>query len=50
MKMDEVTDAEIVSVALFKPTGKYVAKDQYFRLGDYMVNPSIPKMLDLIME
>jgi hypothetical protein len=50
MKMEEVTDEEITSVALFKPTGKYVAKDQYFRLGNYMVDPNVPDMLDLIME
>lgn len=39
----------IISVALWKPSGKYVAKDQYGVLGDFMVDPSITKMLDLIL-
>lgn len=45
--MEDVND-DTVSVALFQPSGKYVAKDQYYKLGNYMVDPSIPKMLDLI--
>jgi len=42
------------SVALFMPSGKYIAKDQYGMrdkdggLLPFMVDPSIPKMLDLI--
>jgi hypothetical protein len=42
------------SVALLRPSGKYVAKDQYGmrnpkgELLSFMVDPSIPKMLDLI--
>lgn len=40
--------ADTVSVALFKPTATYTAKDQYGALGASMVDPSITKMLDLI--
>jgi len=48
--LDDATgDEEIVSVAIFKPTGTYVAKDQYYRLGNYMVNPTVTQMLDLIL-
>jgi hypothetical protein len=39
---------KITSVALFLPSGKYVAKDQYGALGPYMSDPTITKMLDLI--
>ena len=45
---------DATSVALFMPSGKYVAKDQYGmknEKGDimpYMVDPSVPKMLDAI--
>lgn len=45
---DGITD-ETVSVALFTPTGKYVAKDQYGCMGPYMADPTIPKMLDLLL-
>ncbi len=38
----------ITSVALFLPSGKYVAKDQYGSLGPFMTDPTITKMLDLI--
>ena len=46
--VEDASEGEITAVALFKPSGKYVAKDQYGKFGDYMVDPSIPKMLDLI--
>lgn len=48
MVEDSITD-QTVSVALFTPTGKYVAKDQYGCMGPYMADPSIPKMLDLLL-
>lgn len=35
------------SIALFKPSGKYVAKDQTGRLGSYMIDPSMTKIMDL---
>ena len=47
-KLMELADATTTSVALFKPSAKYVAKDQYGVLGDFMVNPSIPKILELV--
>lgn len=52
--IENTTDGNVTSVALFKPTGKYDAKDQYGmrdesgNLIDFMVNPSITKMLDAI--
>lgn len=45
--MDEVEE-KTESVMIFKPSPRYVAKDQYGALGAYMVDPSIPKILDLI--
>jgi hypothetical protein len=45
---------DAASVALFMPSGKYIAKDQYGMRGPdggllpFMVNPSIPKILDLV--
>ncbi len=45
---EDPIDSETVSVALFEPTGKYVAKDQYGVLGPYMVNPTMTKILDAI--
>jgi hypothetical protein len=38
-----------VSVALFRPTGKYIAKDQYGKCGPFMVNPTMTKILDKIL-
>jgi len=35
------------SIALFKPSGKYVAKDQTGRLGAYMIDPTMTKIMDL---
>lgn len=46
--LEDVLKDSTVSIALFRPSGKYVAKDQYGTLGDYMIDPTIPKMLDLI--
>ncbi len=40
--------AKITSVALFTPTGKYDAKDQYHMGIDFMADPTMTKMLDLI--
>lgn len=45
---EDPINKEVVSVALFTPSGKYQAKDQTGKLGDYMVNPTITKMLDAI--
>jgi hypothetical protein len=47
---EDSIDKEIVSVALFTPSGKYQAKDQWSggKLGDFMVNPTVTKMLDAI--
>lgn len=39
---------EVNSVALFLPSGTYIAKDQYGVLGDWMVNPTMTKILDAI--
>jgi len=37
------------SIAVFKQSQTFIAKDQQGgRLGEYMVNPTIPKMVDLI--
>jgi len=45
---EDPINKEVVSVALFTPSGKYQAKDQTGKLGDFMVNPTITKMLDAI--
>ncbi len=47
MVEDAITD-DTVSVALFRPSGKYVAKDQYGCMGAYMADPTMTKMLDLL--
>jgi hypothetical protein len=47
-RMEEAAGTEIVSVCFFASAGGYDAKDQYGMLGDYMINPTITKMLDLI--
>lgn len=44
---DAISD-DTVSVALFRPTGKYVAKDQYGCMGAYMADPTMSKLLDLL--
>lgn len=48
LKMMEDADASTTSVAFFVPSGTFLAKDQYGALGQWMVDPSIPKMVDLI--
>lgn len=45
---DATLEKVIDGVALFLPSGKYVAKDQFGRLGSYIVDPTVTKMLDLI--
>lgn len=47
-EMGDTIQASSVAVALFSPGGKYYAKDQTGRLGNYMVDPTMTKMLDLI--
>lgn len=45
----EVTDPkDIVAVAMFQPTGTYVAKDQYDACGMYMADPTVSKIMDAI--
>lgn len=45
---DPITDTT-VSVALFQPSGKYIAKDQYGALGPFMADPTMTKILDKIL-
>lgn len=40
---------DISTVAFFMPSGKFMAKDQTGTLGQFMVDPTVTKMLDLIM-
>lgn len=47
---DKEEGTEFVSVALWRPSGSYVAKDQYGVLGEYMINPTITKILDAIYK
>lgn len=47
---DAIGKEKVTSVALFLPSGKYVAKDQYGSLGSFMIDPSIGRMLDLILN
>lgn len=47
MREDAVSQ-NATSVALFKPSGIYVAKDQTGRLGNGMTDPTITKILDKI--
>ncbi len=46
--IEDAIQGTTVSVALFRPSGKYVAKDQYGSIGPYMADPSIPKLMDNI--
>jgi len=48
LRVMEDANAETTSVAFFVPSGTYIAKDQYGALGQWMVDPSIPKMYDKI--
>lgn len=34
------------NVILFQPNGKYIAKDRYTRLGTFMVNPTMKKIVE----
>lgn len=43
---DELKDS--TSIAIFKQSEQWEAKDQYGRLGDYMIDPTIPQMFNLI--
>jgi len=47
-RMEEASGVEVVSVCFFASAGGYDAKDQYGALGDYMINPTLTQMLDLI--
>lgn len=38
------------NVMLFQPNGKYLAKDRYSRLGNYMVNPTMKKIIKKLRE
>jgi hypothetical protein len=46
---DPIT-SETVSVAILKPTGKMVAKNQYCAGVPYIVDPTVTKILDMIQE
>jgi len=46
--VEDSIDESTTSVALWTPTGKYVAKDQYGALGPYMTDPTITKIFDRI--
>lgn len=52
-KAIEVTEdpvgEDVTAVAFFMPSGKFMAKDQTGTLGAFMIDPSVTKMLDLIM-
>ncbi len=48
VRIMEDVDSNTVSVAFFIPSGTYLAKDQYGVLGQWMADPSIGKMVDLI--
>ena len=45
---DSMNGAKVSAVMLTQPSGKHVAKDQYGKLGSYMVDPTVTKMLDAI--
>lgn len=48
LKIMEDVDDNTTSVALFAPSAKYVAKDQYGKLPSYMADPSMSRILDCI--
>lgn len=48
--MEDAINDQTVSVALFTPSVKYVAKDQYGCMGPFMADPTIPKMLTLLEQ
>jgi len=41
---------DVYYLAIFNPTGRFYAKDQYFALGEYMVNPTMAQVYDRILE
>jgi len=45
---EDTITADSTSVALFQPSGKYIAKDQYGKLPPFMADPTIPRIMDLI--
>lgn len=45
-----VKDEELVRVLMTQPRGKYRAKDRTSALGEFIVNPSIPKIVKMIYE
>jgi hypothetical protein len=45
---DELKNNDVISAAVFQPSAKWVAKDQYGCLGAAVVNPSVTKFMDLI--
>jgi hypothetical protein len=47
-EMGDTISANSVAVALFSPGGKYYAKDQTGRLGNYMVDPTMTAILDKV--
>lgn len=47
--VEDAISEKTISVALFQPTGKYVAKDQYGCMGAYMADPSMTKLLNLLV-
>jgi hypothetical protein len=47
-EMGDAINAKSVAVALFAPAGKYYAKDQTGRLGEYMVDATMTKILDKV--
>lgn len=46
--VEDAIGANTVSVALFRPSGKYAAKNQYGGGMHYMVDPTIPKIMDAV--
>jgi hypothetical protein len=46
--LEDVLTQDTTTVALFKPSGKYVAKDQYGSIGAFMLDPTVAKILDRI--
>jgi hypothetical protein len=46
--LEDTLTQDTTAVALFKPSGKYVAKDQYGSIGAFMLDPTVAKILDRI--
>jgi hypothetical protein len=47
---EDVINDQASIVALFRPSGKYIAKDQYLMLGDYMADPTMTKIYELVLS